>query len=614
MAYKGRREASRPEKGRGERGLHRETVEDPFAEPPAPAGDLFAEGGRPDGPGFRERWMAYWDSGKGKILTASLGCLAVFVIVVAVVLKMWIKPPTLPAENTTPTPPAAAKPVQPEKPDDEPEGPTDDELYPDDGYDGDMPTVSGNRKEGVYTFLLVGTDKDDGNTDTIMVASYDTKEQDVNIMSIPRDTMVNERWDIKKINSIYSRTGNSVDSLAGRIQKLVGFKPDFYVKVDLSMFVELVDLIGGVEFEVPQDMNYDDPYQDLHIHLKKGIQTLDGEHAMQLVRFRRYSEGDIKRVEVQQNFMKALIKECLSIQHWGKIKAYIDLAMENVETDLEFGSVVWFASNALGLNGVAALNMDDVYTCTLPGDYWGSAWSRDTNQEQSYVTIYPKQVVELVNERFNPYEQRVNTSMLDAMSILSNGDIASSTGSLRDTRHNAIMAVRRGEAYYDDDGNLVYGKPPAKPEQDEAGRYFILDEAGNPVYTDENGTPLDEPMLPGTIDGLGPDAPDTLPQIPGDSSGAGPEGGDPTMPGGPTTDPIGGGEDPAGGTAEPPGETGEPSGEGNPPTDTANPADPTDPTATGGGDGGEPVLPAEPVPPAGEPADTGIDDIPPGWL
>ena len=100
--------------------------------------------------------------------------------------------------------------------------------------------------------------------------------------------------------------------------------------------------------------------------------------------------------------MKALIQECLSLEHWGKIKAYIDLAMENVETDLDFGSIVWFAAQALGLNGGGALDMDNVYTCTIPANYYASAWSRATSQEQSYVTIYPNQVVELVNERFNP--------------------------------------------------------------------------------------------------------------------------------------------------------------------------------------------------------------------
>ena len=521
---------------RGKREEPRGRKKEPSFRPSASVGDPFAEDGAK--PGLGERWKGYWDSGKGKILVTVLGCLAVFAIVVAVVLKSWVKPPEPPVqsapENKTPVQTSAPSEQQPE--DEEPAGPTDDDLYPDDGYNGDMPTVSGNRKDGWYTFLLVGTDMDDGNTDTIMVVSYDTKGQKINIMSIPRDTMINESWDIKKINSVYSRTGNSIDSLANRVQRLIGFKPDFYVKVELEMFVKLVDLVEGVEFDVPQDMNYDDPWQDLHIHLKQGVQTLNGQQAMELVRFRRYSEGDIKRVEVQQNFMKALIKECLSIRHWGKIKAYIDLAMENVETDLESGSIVWFAANVLGLNGVKMLTMEDVETCTLPGDYWGSAWSRDTRQEQSYVTIYPNQVVKLVNEKFNPYEQNVNTSMLDAMSILKNGDIASSTGNLKDTRHNAIMAVQRGEAYYDDDGNLVYGKPPVKPEQDEDGNYYILDEDGTIVYTDQDGNPLTtDPSLP-PVDGVG--LPVTLPNTPadGNQTPSVPAAPDPATPGG-TPDP-----------------------------------------------------------------------------
>ena len=561
---KGKREEPRRERNK------------PVSRKSAPLGDPFAENGvRPK---KKSGWAAFWDSGKGKILAAVLGCLAVFAIVVAVVLKMWIKPPEIPVnEPQDPQKPVTNQTQQTQTPEDEePAGPTDDELYPDDGYNGDMPTVSGNRKEGVYTFLLVGTDMDDGNTDTIMVVSYNTKGQDINIMSIPRDTMINESWDIKKINSVYSRTGSSISSLANRVQKLIGFKPDFYVKVELEMFVKLVDLVEGVEFDVPQDMNYDDDWQDLHIHLKKGVQVLDGQQAMQLVRFRRYSEGDIKRVEVQQNFMKALIKECLKLEHWGKIKAYIDLAMESVETDLESGSVVWFAANVLGLNGVPALKMENVNTCTLPGDYWGSTWSRDTNQEQSYVTIYPRQVVELVNESFNPYEQKVTTAMLDAMSILKNGDIASSTGSLKDTRHNAIMAVRRGEAYYDEGGSIVYGKPPAKPEQDELGNWFIKDEEGNIVYTDEKGNPLtgDPGLPPENI----PGQPVVFPETPADGNSGDLSGNRPD-----------------------PGET--------TPVDQPDTPDQTDPGVTAPED---PVAPPadEPMLPEEDPADTEI----PGWL
>ena len=632
--YKGKREAPRGENVPGERELDPFTpgagekgdpfdqnvtrepaagVGDPFAEGPAstesaapegedpfeaetvPAeelGDPFAEETGGEGrklDAFRAGCGRFFRSRKGKVITTVVCCLLAFVVGGTIALRGWIKPPEIP---TAPVEPEETVPEQPE----EPAEPTDDELYPDDGYTGDMPTVSGERKEGVYTFLLVGTDMGDGNTDTIMVATYDTKNQNVSIMSIPRDTMINASWDIKKINSVYSRYSDGIGALKTQISRLVGFTPDFYVKVELSMFVELVDLVGGVEFYVPQDMNYDDDWQDLHIHLEEGLQVLDGESAMELVRFRRYAEGDIKRVQVQQDFMKALIQECLSLEHWGKIKAYIDLAMENVETDLDFGSIVWFAAQALGLNGGGALDMDNVYTCTIPANYYASAWSRATSQEQSYVTIYPNQVVELVNERFNPYLQDVTTSMLDAMSILSNGDIASSTGSLRDTQHNAIMAVRRGEAYYDDNGNIVYGTPPTEPEvlQDELGNYYILDENGNIVYTDESGTPI-QPALP--LEGTGSEGTgDTTGSADGTGdTGNTDTGSEPTVPGdGGATGETGGAEESAGGAGE---------------TDGGSGADGAGVPDSGTGDGAA-QLPEEP----NTPAEPSADEEPPGWL
>ena len=439
---------------------------------PASVGDPFGErkpsvGERVENAFLDINWFLH--SKKFKVIMGVLCSIVVVAAVGVVGFKAWMsQAPELPPVNNGDQSEQNQQPGQdqgqqtPDNGETEPPPPSDDELYPDDGYGGDMPEVSGERKKGVYTFLLVGTDKDDGNTDTIMVASYDTVNQKLSVMSIPRDTMINESWDIKKINSVYSRTGNSINSLANRIKKLVGFKPDYYAKVELSMFVQLIDLIGGVEFDVPCDMDYDDPYQDLHIHLKAGVQVLDGDKAMQLVRFRGYGMGDIKRTEVQQAFLKALIEECLSLKHWGKIKAYINLALENVQTDMDFGSIVWFAANVMGLNDAPMLSMENVNTYTLPGNYLAETWCRSFNKSleekpQSYVTIYPNKVVELVNEHFNPYVQNITTAMLDAMSILENGDIASSTGVLKDTKHNEFMAVLRGEAYYDEDGNLVYG-------------------------------------------------------------------------------------------------------------------------------------------------------------
>ncbi len=486
-----------------------ETVTAPIEEEKDPFSDFSKE----DGAGGKQK-RRFFKTVAGKVVLVALCAVLAFAMGGAIALGGWIREAVKPPEVDIPvTDDAQQKPQQDtNKPTADPEKPPEEE-YVDDGYDGDMPTVSGDRKEGVYTFLLVGTDKGDGNTDTIMVVSYDTVNQNINIMSIPRDTMINESWDIKKINSVYSRTGGSIDALSNRVRKLIGFKPDFYVKVDLSMFVQLVDLVGGVEFDVPQNMNYSDPYQDLYINLKKGVQTLDGDKAMQLVRFRRYAQGDIKRVEVQQNFMKALIKECLSINNWGKVKSYIELGLKNVQTDLDFGSVVWFAANVLGINDAPTLNMDNVYTCTIPGNYVASAWSRDTNSYQSYVTIYANQTVKLVNERFNPYQQNVNTGMLDVMTILSNGDISSNKG-LKDTKHNAIMAQRRNESsskpnQSDKPTEDTPNTPSADVtvQKDALGNYFILDAAGNLIYTDASGNPLGSVTPPSPDAPIAPDTP-----------------------------------------------------------------------------------------------------------
>lgn len=504
--YKGKRESSRPE--HEPTNLHQKqpsrpqgVVDDPFAN------EKLSFGERVENFFLDTNW--FFHSKKGKVLVTVLCSILVLSVCGVVGFKMWMGNAPLPpvnngseqTEQNTPNQGGQSQnqntpPNNGGESSDVPPGPSDDELYPDDGYSGEMPEVSGQRKKGVYTFLLVGTDQGDGNTDTIMVASYDTVNQKVSIMSIPRDTMINESWDLKKINSVYSRTGNSIDALANRVKKLVGFKPDYYVKVKLSVFVELVDLIGGVEFYVPRDMNYDDPYQDLHIHLKQGLQVLDGAKAMQLVRFRGYSKSDIGRIEVQQDFMKALIQECISLKHWGKIKAYIDLAVENVQTDIELKNIVWFASNVMGLNNAPMLSVENVDTYTLPGDYYGSAYCRSLGREQSYVTIYPNQVVKLVNESFNPYVQNVTTGMLDAMSILKNGDIASSTGVLKDTKHNEVMAVMRGEAYYDVNGNIVYGRPENNDADKDTDNENTGTGGGNNGTTGENQGEGEEPTIP----------------------------------------------------------------------------------------------------------------------
>lgn len=354
----------------------------------------------------------------------------------------------------------------------------------------ERPMLSGARKQDYYTFLLFGTDKISGSTDTIMVVSYDVANQKLNLMSIPRDTMINVSWDIKKINSVYSMSG--LNGLKKHIGKLIGFVPDYYVKIDLQAFVDVVNLLGGVEFNVPVPMHYHDPEQGLSIDLEPGLQTLDGEQAMGLIRFRKSDRGadgrisgydDTGRVATQQAFLKEMFKRCLKITKWSQITGYVEIFNENVESDLTLGNMLWFARQAMDLRE------DGFTTVTAPGNYYASAWSRSIQQMQSYVTLYPQQMIKLVNQDFNPYLSNVTMANLDIMSINSDGSISSSTGYVADSRAAAAPVT----ASTSEPKNPVTTEAPM--EENEADMDTSADTGDMPILPIESLIPA-EPVTP----------------------------------------------------------------------------------------------------------------------
>ena len=170
----------------------------------------------------------------------------------------------------------------PELPDDSDHVPEDHEHDPDlSGQTDADPEPARQRRENCYTILLSGHDDDNGGSDTNILVMVDVDQGVINAVSIPRDTLINTDWNVPKFNASYNVGG--VERLCQELSKLLGIPVDYYVAVDLEGFVELVDAIGGVNFEVPIDMNYDDPTQDLHIHFSKGMQYLNGEDANILV-------------------------------------------------------------------------------------------------------------------------------------------------------------------------------------------------------------------------------------------------------------------------------------------------------------------------------------------
>ena len=193
-----------------------------------------------------------------------------------------------------------------------------------------------------YTFVVLGTDDGNGNTDTIMVVNFNTENYTLDVLSIPRDTLVNVSWSVKKANTLWAYGGT--DGVIEGLSDILGYNVDSYVIVDLEAFEVLVDSIGGVYYDVPVSMNYEDPYQDLYIHLNAGPQMLTGSQAIGVVRYRAgYANADIGRIGTQKDFLMTVAKQILENKSSLKIKDLANVFLNYVDTDLSYGNLVWLA-------------------------------------------------------------------------------------------------------------------------------------------------------------------------------------------------------------------------------------------------------------------------------
>ncbi len=225
---------------------------------------------------------------------------------------------------------------------------------------------------------VFGTDKDGSRTDVMFVIHYDSKAESLDLLSLPRDTRVsvcddviknyekngNAYNQVTKLNAIHSYSQGKLccENTVLQIEDLLRINIDHYIKVDLDAFRKIVDTVGGVQVNVPQNMDYDDPAQDLHIHLTAGLQTLDGDMAEQLVRFRKYPTGDQGRIEVQQLFLNALAEKVLNSENiLSNLPKYISILYEDIHTDISLSDSVKYA------NYIKKINLQNITMQTLPG-------------------------------------------------------------------------------------------------------------------------------------------------------------------------------------------------------------------------------------------------------
>ena len=257
----------------------------------------------------------------------------------------------------------------------------------------------GPRKDDFSTILLAGTDADGLRTDTMMLLSVDKKKGEASLISIPRDTYVYGDYNVPKLNGAYGWVGGGEDGmeeLMRQVTNCIGLRPDGYVLVDLDGFIALVDAMGGVEFDVPVDMYYQDPDQNLTIDLKAGKQRLNGEQAMGLVRFRSgYAMADLERVNVQRDFVSAAANEWLGVSTVLKVPSLLSWYGEYVLTDLSVSNFSWLAS------GFLSMDFSTIQTLTLPG-----------TAGYAYYSLNPYDVVEMVNAHCNPYEADITVDQL----------------------------------------------------------------------------------------------------------------------------------------------------------------------------------------------------------
>ena len=268
-------------------------------------------------------------------------------------------------------------------------------------------------RPGVYTILLAGEDDGFGGNDVIMVVLFDTIGRTLDVLSIPRDTVVNVPWGLKKINSIQHmhrylpyNYPHYIYALRDEVANLVGYTTDHWITLDLGGFVTLVDALGGIEIEVPQRMLYSDPCQGLRIDLQPGLQRLNGQQAEGLIRFRNYADGDISRIRMQHAFLEALGDQLLSARGLLAIDDLLRLFRDSVETDLTLRNLAFFASEFMRLEPEHIRFHTVDRSMANIGDSVGGI---------SYVTLFVEPWVEMINQYMNPFTFEIYAEDLEIL-------------------------------------------------------------------------------------------------------------------------------------------------------------------------------------------------------
>ena len=345
-----------------------------------------------------------------------------------------------------------------------------------------------DKLEDLYV-LCMG--KSQALTDTILVVKYSPKNQTVAMMSIPRDTFVGTNEESAtpyyKINAWYQENPQmTLDA----VNRLTGLKIKNYITVDTKAFRDLVNCIGGVYFDVPIDMDYEDYSQDLFIHLKAGYQLLNGEQAEGVVRFRHnsdwssypseYGDNDLGRMRTQREFIKAVLSQTAKLENITKLGELLNIATEEIETNMSWEELKKYVP------AILQFNSENIRTEMMPGT------PRMLN-EYSFYVANKSATRDLVQEMFLAEPEKKEEPKLDENGNVIENAVAEEVVT-NDPERNSQVRVRIINATgtsdrYDDAVDQIdtanYDIVSSKGEANIARKTTIINRSGFPKKSNE---------------------------------------------------------------------------------------------------------------------------------
>ena len=344
----------------------------------------------------REELRSRKHRGRGALV--ALGVLLILVIGGFAAFKIWAKP-------------AATRDDGPNTYDDGGQGDTG-------GVEGVAPDqADSKRRDGVWTFLISGLDREGLHTDTNIVGMFDTQAGTLNLVNLPRDLLINIETNPKKMNIPYPASVNSggdgTSALLDAVKDILGYEVDCYAIIDIQATADIVNAIGGVYYDIPYDMDWDAPDQNppVSIHIKQGYQLLDGDDFVNAMRFRMsndgshtYIGGDVERIAFQQKLLMALARQTLSLENIPNLTKIFEIYEKRVEANVTVGNLAYFAQEFMKINA------DNITFNTIPGRGDGYVLGL------SYYLADIDEWLVMLNEYLNPFTVELTRENINMIS------------------------------------------------------------------------------------------------------------------------------------------------------------------------------------------------------